>query len=77
MRLESHKVTDSHSFFEIDHFPDMSADTVIKKLKKIFAEHCIPEELTSDSGAQFTVEAFRRFEEQWEFEHTMSSPGNH
>lgn len=70
--------TDGHSsFFEIDHLPDMTADTVIKKLKKIFARHGIPEELTSDSGTQFTAETFKRFAEQWEFEHTMSSPGNH
>ena len=70
--------TDSHSsFFEIDHLPDMSSETVIKKLKKIFARHGIPEELTTDSGTQFTAETFKKFTEEWEFEHTLSSPGNH
>ena len=55
----------------------MSSETVIKKLKKIFARHGIPEELTTDRSTQFTAEAFKKFAEEWEFKHTLSSPGNH
>jgi transposase InsO family protein len=70
--------SDCHSsFFEVDHLPDMSSETVIRKLKKIFARHGIPEELITDSGTQFTAETFRIFTQEWEFDHTLSSPGNH
>ena len=31
----------------------------------------------TDSGTQFTAEAFKKFAEEWEFKHTLSSPGNH
>ncbi len=70
--------TDYHStFFEVDHLPDISAETVIKKTKKNFARHGIPQEVVTDSGTQYTAEAFKTFAAQWEFEHTLSSPGNH
>ncbi len=72
-------ITTDHlsAFFEVDHLPNISAETVIKKLKKNFARHGIPEELTTDSGSQFTAAAFKNFSEEWDFNHTMSSPGNH
>ena len=67
--------TDSHSsFFEVDQLTDLSAETVIKKLKKNFARHGIPEELVTDCGTQFTAELFKKFANKWEFHHAMSSP---
>ena len=70
--------TDCHStFFEIDQLTDISAETVIQKLKKNFARHGIPEVLVTDSGTQFTSEMFKHFARKWGFDHVMSSPGNH
>ena len=70
--------TDCHSsFFEIDQLTDMSAETVIRKLKKNFARPGIPEELVTDCGTQYTAESFKKFANKWGFHHVTSSPGNH
>ena len=47
----SYRITmDYHSsFFEADLLPDISAETVIKKLKKNFARRGIPDILVTDS----------------------------
>ena len=65
------------SFFEADLLPDISAETVIKKLKKNFARRGIPDILVTDSGTQYTADTFRKFAERWDFSHLLSSPGNH
>ena len=63
------------SFFEVDLLPDISAETVIKKLKKNFALHGIPDILVTDSGTQYTADTFCKFAERWNFSHLLSSPG--
>ena len=63
-------------FFEIDYLPDISATTVITKLKHHFARHGIPDVVVSDCGTQFTSDIFRKFSREWHFAHEKSSPGN-
>jgi len=63
-------------FFEVDYLPDTHAETVITKLKHHFARHGIPDILISDGGPQYTAHAFKRFSENWQFDHVISSPGN-
>ena len=47
---------------------------VISKMKEIFAEHGVPDILRSDNGPQYASAAFTEFVEEWEFQHTTSSP---
>ncbi|XP_064622352.1 uncharacterized protein K02A2.6-like [Lineus longissimus] len=64
------------SFFELDYLHDITADTVIAKMKMHFARHGIPDILVSDRGTQFTSDQFRRFSTNWSFTHEFISPGN-
>ena len=67
------------SFFEVDLLSDISAETVIKKLRKNFARHGIPDILVTDSGTQYTADTFRKFMITTMGPHTYCrpSPGNH
>lgn len=47
---------------------------MIEKLKAHFARHGIPDVVISDNGPQFTSQQFRKFSNDWEFEHRTSSP---
>ena len=48
--------------------------TIISKMKKIFAEHGVPDIPRSDNGSQYASAAFIEFTEEWGFQHTASSP---
>ena len=61
-------------YIEIAHLPNMTTDTVISRLKNIFAHHGIPETLMSDNGRQFTSMEFQKFADKWNFTHCTSSP---
>ena len=52
-----------------------TSESVISALKYQFARHGIPDVLITDNGPQFTSEKFRNFVEEWQFQHTTSSPG--
>ncbi|XP_076462788.1 uncharacterized protein LOC143295111 [Babylonia areolata] len=52
----------------------MTTDTVISRLKNIFAHHGIPETLMSNNGRQFTSVEFQKFADKWNFTHCTSSP---
>lgn len=54
--------------------PDLTAKTVIQKMKPVFARHGIPRELVCDHVA-FASSEMRSFAASWEFELTHSSPG--
>ena len=53
--------------------PVTSTD-VIAKLKSLFAEQGVPQRVISDNGGHFISDAFRRFADQWCFDHVTSSP---
>lgn len=66
---------DSYSgFFDIDKLTNTTSATVIMKLKRQFAIHGIPRVLLSDNGSQFASHQFKRFSQQWQFQHVTSSP---
>ena len=46
------------------------------KLKNHFARYGYPDRLISDNGPQFVSSEFRKFANDWDFEHRTSSPGN-
>ena len=59
---------------EIFRMKKTNTSTLIKKLKKVFARHGIPDILVSDNGPQYTADDFRKFAQAWNFEHITSSP---
>ena len=65
-------LVDSYSgWFEMDTLSDLSAKTVIKKMKRHFAVHGIPCRLLTGNGQQFASREFERFASEWSF---TSSP---
>ena len=50
-------------FFELDHLRSTTSVSVIRKLKAHFARHCIPEQLVTDNGPQFSSSDFLKFSE--------------
>ena len=43
-------------------------------MKSLLAEQGVPQRVISDSGGHFSSGAFRRFSDQWCFDHVTSSP---
>ena len=62
---------------EVQEPSDTTSPTIIQSLKEQFSRHGIPDVLVSDNGPQLTSNEFRRFAEEWEFRHVMSSPHHH
>ena len=52
----------------------VTSTAVIAKLKSLFAEQSVPQCVISDNGGHFSSVAFRRFADQWCFDHVTSSP---
>ncbi|KAK6490724.1 hypothetical protein HHUSO_G5370 [Huso huso] len=59
-------------YIEIAYLPDMISDTVISRLKNIFARWGCPNELVTDNGPQFKGRGFREF--AYDFHHVTTSP---
>jgi transposase InsO family protein len=64
------------NFFEIDRLPEITSENVILRLKQHFARHGIPDCLISDNGRKYTSETFKKFSQDWKFQHETISPGN-
>ena len=52
----------------------VTSTAVIAKMKSLFAEQGVPQRVISDNGGHFSSDAFRRFADQWCFDHVTSSP---
>ncbi|KAI5707774.1 hypothetical protein M8J77_009608 [Diaphorina citri] len=61
-------------FFELDELPDMTAKSLILICKRNFSRYGIPSLVISDNGTNFVNKEFAKFTEEWEFQHTTSSP---
>ena len=64
------------NFGEIDRLTSTTSSAVVFKLKNHFARYGCPNRLISDNGPQFVSSEFRKFANDWDFEHRTSSPGN-
>lgn len=62
-------------FIEVSQLQSLQSNHVIRKMKKIFARHGIPEVVMSDNGPEFSSGHFRQFAKDWKFQHVTSSPG--
>ena len=52
----------------------VTSTAVIAKMKSLIAEQGVPQRVISDNGGHFSSDAFRRFADQWCFDHVTSSP---
>ena len=68
-------VVDYYSWYpEIAHLKNTYSDTVIDKLKSVFAHHGVPEILISANGPQYSPAEFAEFARNYGFNHVTSSP---
>ena len=71
-------IVDSYSgWFDVHELADISSSSVIRKMKRQFAIHGIPQELYTDRGGQFTSIEFAEFCRAWDMSHKMSSSIHH
>lgn len=61
-------------FIEVLKLGDETANTVIEACKSVFARHGVPIWLQSDNAPYYTSYEFKRFTEEWQINHTTSSP---
>ena len=61
------------NFIELERIKSTAAQPVIQALKVTFARHGVPECVISDNGPAYASEEFKRFAEQWEFQHVTTS----
>ena len=73
---EDHLITvDFYSdFWEVDKLSDMTSKTVIDHSKVHFSRYSVPDVVVTDNGGQFDSDEFRRFAQDWEFNHVTTSP---
>ena len=64
------------NFWEIHRLTSTTSSAIVLKLKNHFARYGCPNHLISDNGPQFVSSEFRKFANEWDFEHRTSSPGN-
>ena len=60
---------------EMTLLPSMTSTGVITALKSQFARYGVPSVVVSDNGPCYNSAEFRKFSEDWGFEHITSSPG--
>jgi hypothetical protein len=58
---------------ELDQLEDTTANTVVELTKSHFGPHVIANMIT-ENGPQYTSHELAKFKQEWEFEHTTSSP---
>ncbi|KAK3549941.1 hypothetical protein QTP86_016871, partial [Hemibagrus guttatus] len=61
-------------YFEVAKLTSTTSEAVIEHFKSIFACQGIPVEVRSDNGSQFVYESFKKFAQDWGFNHVTSSP---
>ncbi|XP_041355446.1 uncharacterized protein K02A2.6-like [Gigantopelta aegis] len=61
-------------FIEVDPLHDLSSSATVDAVKSQFSRHDIPEKLKTDNGPQFSSREFSMFCEDYQIEHTTSSP---
>lgn len=59
-------------FLKIAHMSSTSSNAVTNKMKEIFSQWGVPEEIMSDNGPQFSSEQFHKFSQ--DFKHFSASP---
>jgi transposase InsO family protein len=61
-------------YWDIEELTETTAENTVLQTKKIFSRHGVPEFVISDNGPQFTSSEYKKFSEEWNFQHHTSSP---
>ena len=61
-------------WIEVVELRDMTTESVLHRMKRVFARLGIPREIRTDNGPCYASQTFRAFSEQWKFQHVTSSP---
>ena len=61
-------------YIEVSRLEDLSCQKTVEALKEHFSRQGIPEKLITDNGPQYSSIEFAQFAQQYNFEHTTSSP---
>ena len=68
-------VVDVHSKWpEVLPMNSTTAPVTVRRLREVFSQHGLPDQIVSDNGPQFTSDEFRRFTEANGITHTFSAP---
>ena len=68
-------VVDYYSrFVEISKMSSTTSTSIISALKSIFSRYGIPTVFVSDNGPQYSSKEFKQFSDEYNFQHTTSSP---
>ena len=68
-------LVDLHSdYIEVAALPDLSAESLINQMKRIFSTHGTPAVLLTDNGSNYSSQEFTDFMASWETYHVTSSP---
>ena len=51
-----------------------TSQAVVNLTKQLFGEHGVPTKVISDNGRHYDSESYRKFAQEWEFQHITSSP---
>ena len=61
-------------YIEVARLRQTTAAEVIRHTKSLFSRHGIPEIVISDNGPQYSADEYRKFANDYQFEHITSSP---
>ncbi|KAK7088509.1 hypothetical protein V1264_022420 [Littorina saxatilis] len=61
-------------WLEIQQLFSTTAAATIKRFRRLFSTHGIPDMIISDNGPQFQCKEFREFAQEFDFKHQTSSP---
>ena len=61
------------NYWEIDELPNTTLEMVMNKIKQQFARHGIPDLIITDNGPPCRSEEFKKFTEEWSFDHNITS----
>ena len=61
-------------YWDIEELTETTAQNIVLQTKKIFSRHGVPEFVISDNGPQYTSSEYKKFSEEWNFQHHTSSP---
>lgn len=68
-------VVDAHSKYpEVIPVPNMTSRQTVTALRKLYAQHGVPETIVSDNGTQFTSQEFKEFCKANAVNHILSPP---
>lgn len=70
-------LVDTYSkWLEVYRMSNITSQTTIARLKRLFAAYRLPEQIVTDNGTQFTSEEFKNFMQLNDILHTTSAPGH-